>query len=222
MTSACTRAAYRLRHSGSASRRSDDSGGEPVRVASRSVTGATAAEPGHRRGRRYLRARRGRRRRRCRGRRRSRAPKGSSSARREDVRDDGDQPAGARLRARATSSADVDALVVDVAEHGDALGDVIEAAHGRGLECVIRVRDEDELEEVLELVDPEILLLSAEEAEDGQDAPRAAARAAARHPGRQARDRGARGGEPLGRARAGARRRRRGDRLRQRRGVARR
>ena len=65
--------------------------------------------------------------------------------------------------------ADVDALVVDVAEHGDALGDVIEAAHGRGLECVIRVRDEDELEEVLELVDPEILLLSAEEAEDGQE-----------------------------------------------------
>ena len=64
---------------------------------------------------------------------------------------------------------DVDALVIDVAEHGDALGDVIEAAHARGLECVIRVRDEDELEEVLELVDPEILLLSAEEADDGQD-----------------------------------------------------
>jgi indole-3-glycerol phosphate synthase len=64
---------------------------------------------------------------------------------------------------------DVAALVVDVAEHGDALGDVIEAAHGRGLECVIRVRDEDELEEVLELVDPEILLLSADEAEDGQE-----------------------------------------------------
>ena len=39
----------------------------------------------------------------------------------------------------------------------------------RGLECVLRVRDEDELEEVLELVDPEILLLSAEEADDDQD-----------------------------------------------------
>ena len=64
---------------------------------------------------------------------------------------------------------DVDALVVDVAEHGDALGDVVEAAHGRGLECVIRVRDEEELEEVLELVDPEILLLSADDAEDGQE-----------------------------------------------------
>jgi indole-3-glycerol phosphate synthase len=56
-----------------------------------------------------------------------------------------------------------------VAEHGERLGDVIEAAHGRGLECVIRVRDEGELEEVLELVDPEILLLSAEAAEEGQD-----------------------------------------------------
>ena len=64
---------------------------------------------------------------------------------------------------------DVDALVVDVAEHGDALGEVVDAAHARGLECVLRVRDEDELEEVLELVDPEILLLSGEEADDGQE-----------------------------------------------------
>ena len=64
---------------------------------------------------------------------------------------------------------DVDAIVVDVSEHGDALGDVIEAAHARGLECVIRVRDEDELEEVLELADPEILLLSADAADDDQD-----------------------------------------------------
>jgi indole-3-glycerol phosphate synthase len=65
--------------------------------------------------------------------------------------------------------AEADALVLDVAEHGERLGDVVEAAHGRGLECVIRVRDEGELEEVLELVDPEILLLSAEAAEEGQD-----------------------------------------------------
>ena len=55
-----------------------------------------------------------------------------------------------------------------MAEHGDALGDVVDAAHGRGLECVIRVRDEDELEEVLDLVDPEILLLTADEADDGE------------------------------------------------------
>ncbi len=63
----------------------------------------------------------------------------------------------------------VDAVVLDVEEHGDALGEAVEEATARGLECVIRVRDEDELEDVLELVDPEILLLSAEEAEDGQE-----------------------------------------------------
>jgi indole-3-glycerol phosphate synthase len=65
--------------------------------------------------------------------------------------------------------AEADALVIDMAEHGDGLGEVVEAAQERGLECVIRVCDEDELEEVLELVDPEILLLSAEDAGDGQE-----------------------------------------------------
>jgi hypothetical protein len=64
---------------------------------------------------------------------------------------------------------DVDALVVDAAEHGDRLHEVVAAAQMLGLECVLRVRDEDELEAVLELVDPEILLLSAEEADDDQD-----------------------------------------------------
>jgi len=70
---------------------------------------------------------------------------------------------------RPSEAGDVDALVLDVAEHGDLLGEAVDAAQARGLECVIRVRDEDELEEVLELVDPEILLLSAEDADDGQD-----------------------------------------------------
>ena len=86
----------------------------------------------------------------------------------------------------------------------------------------IRVSDEDELEEVLELVDPEILLLSAEEADDGQehlerllellpDIP-AGKLAIAELAGASRSD--------VARARAG--RGRRGDRLRQRRGVARR
>jgi indole-3-glycerol phosphate synthase len=61
-----------------------------------------------------------------------------------------------------------DALVVDVGALGDRLTQVIDEVHGLGLECVLRVRDEEELEEVLELFDPEILLLSAEEADDGQ------------------------------------------------------
>ena len=64
---------------------------------------------------------------------------------------------------------DVDALVVDVAKHEDRLSEVIEAAYALGLECVLLVRDEDELESVLDIVDPEILLLSAEDADDGQD-----------------------------------------------------
>jgi hypothetical protein len=70
---------------------------------------------------------------------------------------------------KAGEHGDVDAWVIDVGEQGDNLGRVVEEAHGRGLECVIRVRDEDELEAALEVVDPEILLLSADDAEDGQD-----------------------------------------------------
>ena len=66
-------------------------------------------------------------------------------------------------------AADVDALVLDVAEHGDGVAEAVEDAHALGVECVLLVRDEDELEEVLQLVDPEILLLSAEEADDDQD-----------------------------------------------------
>jgi hypothetical protein len=64
-------------------------------------------------------------------------------------------------------ASDADAVVID-AELGDRLADVVEEAHGLGLECVLRVRDDDELEEVLESVDPEILLLSAEDADAGQ------------------------------------------------------
>ena len=58
-----------------------------------------------------------------------------------------------------------DAVVIDVGALGDRLAEAVEGAIALGLECVLRVRDEDELEEVLESVDPEILLLSAE----GQD-----------------------------------------------------
>lgn len=61
----------------------------------------------------------------------------------------------------------VDAVVLE-AELGDRLQGEVEAAHELGLECVLRVRDERELEDVLERVDPEILLLSAEGADDGQ------------------------------------------------------
>jgi hypothetical protein len=65
-------------------------------------------------------------------------------------------------------AADADAVVIDAGALGDRLADTVEAAHALGLECVLRVRDEEELEEVLESVDPEILLLSAEDADAGQ------------------------------------------------------
>ena len=63
---------------------------------------------------------------------------------------------------------DADAVVVDVDIERDRLAELVEEAHALGVECVIRVRDEDELEHVLESVDPEILLLSAEDADDDQ------------------------------------------------------
>ena len=59
----------------------------------------------------------------------------------------------------------VDAVVVDSTDDRDVLAEVIAAVHARGLECVLRVSDEDDLEEMLDRVDPEILLLTAEEGE---------------------------------------------------------
>jgi indole-3-glycerol phosphate synthase len=68
---------------------------------------------------------------------------------------------------------DADAVVID-AGRGDAgwLAETVGRAGDRGLECVLKVRDEDELVQVLELLDPEILLLSAEEADDGEELER--------------------------------------------------
>ena len=42
-------------------------------------------------------------------------------------------------------------------------------AHGIGLECVVEVRDADELDLALELLDPEILLLAPRQAGDADD-----------------------------------------------------
>ncbi len=69
----------------------------------------------------------------------------------------------------AAEAGDVDALVVEGTDDGDQLEAAVAAAHALGFESVIRVKDEDELEAVLELVDPEILLLSADGAADDQD-----------------------------------------------------
>ena len=66
----------------------------------------------------------------------------------------------------AGASAGADACVVRA-------GDELAAAHGQavdlGLDCVIQVANEEELQEVLEGVDPEILLLAPEADEDDWD-----------------------------------------------------
>jgi indole-3-glycerol phosphate synthase len=58
---------------------------------------------------------------------------------------------------------DADALVVDVWTESPSLETVVDGAGDLGLECVVKVRDEDDLERALERVDPEILLLSVGE-----------------------------------------------------------
>lgn len=69
---------------------------------------------------------------------------------------------------REAKQAGADAVVLVAADAGDQLEELFEEAHELGLECVVRVRDEEELEHVLERVDPEVLLLSAEDAEEDQ------------------------------------------------------
>jgi indole-3-glycerol phosphate synthase len=73
----------------------------------------------------------------------------------------------------AAQAAGADAWVL-IAEHhhdeDDELEQHYERALGLGLECVIDVRDEEELELVLERVDPEIFLLSSREADDDEEA----------------------------------------------------
>ena len=59
--------------------------------------------------------------------------------------------------------------VVLTAEDDEALEHEAELCRELGVEVVVRVRDDDELERALEQVDPEILLLTAERAEDEQE-----------------------------------------------------
>jgi indole-3-glycerol phosphate synthase len=65
----------------------------------------------------------------------------------------------------AADAADAVVLVAD----DDALEDRAERCRELGLEIVVRVRDDGELERAMEDVDPEILLLTAERAEDDQE-----------------------------------------------------
>jgi hypothetical protein len=63
-----------------------------------------------------------------------------------------------------------DAVVLTADDDAEHLAAQVDQAAAVGLECVVRVRDEDDLELVLEHLDPEILLLCADEAGDDEPA----------------------------------------------------
>jgi Indole-3-glycerol phosphate synthase len=71
---------------------------------------------------------------------------------------------GPSLRDAADAAADAVVVVADAGD--DQLDAVVEQATALGLECVVRVADEDDLQRVLERLDPEILLLVAEDVGD--------------------------------------------------------
>jgi indole-3-glycerol phosphate synthase len=74
---------------------------------------------------------------------------------------------GASFREAHGVGADAVVLAVEDGE-GSRLEELFEEAHELGLECVLRVRDEGELELALARLDPEVLLLTAQEGEDGR------------------------------------------------------
>ncbi len=68
----------------------------------------------------------------------------------------------------AAAAARADAVVLVAATDPEELELLARRAEELGLEIVVRVSDEDDVERVLEEVDPEILLLSADAAKDDQ------------------------------------------------------
>ena len=69
---------------------------------------------------------------------------------------------------RAAASADAVMLVFDALDEDGALEELHQRALDLGLDCAVEVRDEEELEQALERVDPEIFLLSPTEREDDE------------------------------------------------------
>jgi hypothetical protein len=71
--------------------------------------------------------------------------------------------------AEPAGGAEVDAVVLLAADGHEELARRFDEASERGVECVVRVRDDEDVERVLETLDPEIFLLTADEADDGQE-----------------------------------------------------
>lgn len=63
-----------------------------------------------------------------------------------------------------------DAVVLTPGIGDEALAEHVERCHELGIEYVVRVSDDDEIARALDHVDPEILLLTAERADDAQAA----------------------------------------------------
>jgi indole-3-glycerol phosphate synthase len=70
----------------------------------------------------------------------------------------------------AAASAAAAVVLMPESDDEEALHGLASRCHELGLELVVRVRDDDELERALEHLDPEILLLTAELAEEEQHA----------------------------------------------------
>jgi indole-3-glycerol phosphate synthase len=64
---------------------------------------------------------------------------------------------------------EVDAVVLVAADGQEALSRRFDEATELGVECVVRVRDDEDVQRVLESVDFEIFLLAADEADEGQE-----------------------------------------------------
>jgi indole-3-glycerol phosphate synthase len=80
----------------------------------------------------------------------------------------------ARLEAAGSAAPGADAGVLSFERFEE--DGTLESAHAtlveHGVDCVVEVRDEEELEEVLERVDPEIILISERDAEEEEDLER--------------------------------------------------
>jgi indole-3-glycerol phosphate synthase len=74
---------------------------------------------------------------------------------------------GPSLRDAADAAADAVVVAADATD--DELDALVEQAHCLGLECVVRVADEDDLEHALERLDPEILLLVADDTDEDEE-----------------------------------------------------
>lgn len=69
---------------------------------------------------------------------------------------------------RDAADATADAIVVGTDNDPDDVAAAVDQAMSLGLECVVRVADEDALEAVLDQLDPELLLLCADDVEDDE------------------------------------------------------